>query len=120
MEKSQIYISNEEREKCRRVADAFSELDDAGILVVEAGRYGFVKLQNYKHPNGFESCKVFHDSRKLYEDLWREWLIAQILILAKSTPIMDLDDVYRWDHIPKEKREELIRKKNDFAERAGI
>ena len=41
----EIYITDSEREKCRKVADAFAELYEIeNILVVDAGRYGFVKL----------------------------------------------------------------------------
>lgn len=43
------YITDDEREKCRKVADAFAELYEIeNILVVDAGRYGFVKLQYYR------------------------------------------------------------------------
>ena len=43
------YITDGEREKCRKVADAFAELYEIeNILVVDAGRYGFVKLQYYR------------------------------------------------------------------------
>ena len=36
-----VYISDEEREKCRKVVNAFAEeLDDIEITVVDAGRYG--------------------------------------------------------------------------------
>ena len=49
------YITDDEKEKCRKVADAFAELYEIeNILVVDAGRYGFVKLQYYKPPQGFE------------------------------------------------------------------
>ena len=42
MEKK-IYITKEEQEKCRKVADAFAELYELeNILVIDAGRYGFV------------------------------------------------------------------------------
>ena len=54
MEK-QFYITDEEREKCRRVIDAFAELyeiEDEDILLVDAGRYGFVKLQCYTNLTG--------------------------------------------------------------------
>ena len=44
MEKK-TYITEAERKKCRRVADAFAELEDADVVVVDVGRYGFVKLQ---------------------------------------------------------------------------
>ena len=40
------YITEAEKEKCRQVADAFAELYELeNILVMDAGRYGFVKLQ---------------------------------------------------------------------------
>ncbi len=42
-----VYITEEEREMCRKVIDAFAELyemEDEDILVVDVGRYGFVKL----------------------------------------------------------------------------
>ena len=57
MEKK-VYITKEEQEKCRRVAEAFAELYGLeNILVMDAGRYGFVKLQYYKEPQGFSVCK---------------------------------------------------------------
>ena len=54
------YITDDEREKCRKVADAFAELYEIeNILVVDAGRYGFVKLQYYRPPQGFEDAITF-------------------------------------------------------------
>ncbi len=57
-----IYITEEERTKCQKVADAFAELYEmADIVVVDVGRYGFVMLKYYTPPHGFEeaccSCK---------------------------------------------------------------
>lgn len=119
MEKKQ-YITGEEREKCRKVADAFAELEDADVVVVDAGRYGFVKLQYYTPPRGFENDVTFTDSRKLFEDLWEEWLHMQLLGLAKE---MGIDEIF-YDGIlmelPEEKRSELMGRKKYFAEKAGI
>ena len=56
MEKK-VYITEEEREKCRKVIDAFAEpyeMEDEDILLADAGRYGFVKLQCYTPLYGFE------------------------------------------------------------------
>ena len=42
----EVYITDEERKKCQNVAEAFwkfYELTD--VVVVDAGKYGFVKLQ---------------------------------------------------------------------------
>ena len=66
MEKKK-YISDEEHEKCRRVAEAFAELEDVDIVVVDVGRYGFVKLQYYTPPTGFENDFTFTDSKELFE-----------------------------------------------------
>ena len=45
MEKK-VYVTDEERAKCQKVADAFAELYEmADIAVVDAGRYGLVMLK---------------------------------------------------------------------------
>ena len=119
MEKK-IYITEEERKKCRKVADAFAELEDADIVVVDVGRYGFVKLQYYTPPTGFENDFTFTRSRELFEDLWEEWLHTQIIMLAKEMNIDDIayDDVFK--HMPEEKKNELMGRKQHFAKIAGI
>lgn len=60
------YITDGEREKCRKVADAFAELYEIeNILVVDAGRYGFVKLQYYRPPQGFEDYLFLYKEIKI-------------------------------------------------------
>ncbi|MFQ7614883.1 MAG: hypothetical protein ACLRK1_14030 [Roseburia faecis] len=60
------YITDDEREKCRKVADAFAELYEIeNILVVDAGRYGFVKLQYYRPPQGFEDVHMAHPNGRV-------------------------------------------------------
>ena len=59
MEKK-VYITEEEREKCQKVVDAFAELYDmADIVVVDVGRYGFVMLKYYMPPHGFEEDETY-------------------------------------------------------------
>ena len=63
MEKK-IYITEEERAKCKKVAEAFSELYEmADIVVVDVGRYGFVMLKYYMPTHGFEEDETYTDSR---------------------------------------------------------
>ena len=115
------YITDDEREKCRKVADAFAELYEIeNILVVDAGRYGFVKLQYYRPPQGFEDAITFTDSRSMFENLWEEWLDTQLFLLAKETPMegMVYNEIFRC--LPKEKQEELMNRKAVFAKTAGI
>lgn len=50
------FITEEERKKCQKVADAFAELYEIeNIVVLDVGRYGFVKLQYYSKERGFEN-----------------------------------------------------------------
>ena len=63
MEKK-IYIAEEERAKCKKVAEAFRELYEmADIVVVDVGRYGFVMLKYYMPTHGFEEDETYTDSR---------------------------------------------------------
>ena len=119
MEKKK-YISDEEHEKCRRVAEAFAELEDVDIVVVDVGRYGFVKLQYYTPPIGFENDFTFTDSRELFEDLWQEWLNMQLYWIAEGTLLLEdgYDEVFK--SLPEEKQNELMCRKQHFAETAGI
>ena len=73
MEK-QVYITEEERVKCKKVAEAFTELYEmADIVVVDVGKYGFVMLKYYMPPQGFEEDETYTDSRALFEGLWQVW-----------------------------------------------
>ena len=117
----EIYITDDEREKCRKVADAFAEMYEIeNILVVDVGRYGFVKLQYYRPPQGFEDAITFTDSRSMFENLWEEWFDTQLFLLAKGTPMagMGYHEIFRC--LPKEKQEELMNRKAGFAKTAGI
>lgn len=117
----QIYITEEEREKCQKVADAFMELYDmADIVVVDVGRYGFVMLKYYKPSHGFEEDETFTDSRALFDALWQEWFNTTLYLTAKK---MQLDNiVYEevFNCLSKEKQSAIIGRKADFARKAGI
>ena len=119
MEKK-VYITEEEQKKCRKVANAFAELEDMDVVVVDVGRYGFVKLQYYTPPRGFENDFTFTDSMKLFDDLWEEWLHTQLIMLAKEMKIedVDYDDIFK--RLPEEKQNELRSRKQHFAELAGM
>lgn len=115
------YITETERMRCQRVADTFFELYETdNIVVLDAGRYGFVMLEYYAPKRGFDDVYTFTNSRDLFENLWMEWLNTQLLILSKGTPMseMDYEDIYKW--LPREKQKELINKKRYFAEKAGL
>ena len=122
MEKT-VYITEEEREKCRKVIDVFEELyeiEDEDILLVDVGRYGFVKLQCYTASHGFEELDIYTDSNSLFEGLWEEWLSLNVFLLAREMQLADVlyDDLF--NNLPKEKQSELTGRKDYFAKKAGI
>ncbi len=120
MEK-EVYITEEERAKCQKVADAFAELYEMeNIVVLDAGRYGFVELKYYKPPYGFEEDATFTDSRVLFDALWQEWFNTTLYLTAKE---MKLDDILYgevFSRLSKEKQSAIIGRKADFAQKAGI
>ena len=51
------YITEEQRAGCRKVADAFAELYElTDVVVADAGRFGFVRLQWFSEGEGFDSA----------------------------------------------------------------
>ena len=117
----EIFITEEERKRCQRVAEAFAELYEMeNIVVPDVGRYGFVKLQYYKPPYGFEDAITFTDSRSMFENLWEEWLDTKLYLLAKDTLLLEKGYQGVFESLSKEEQTELIGRKKDFAKAAGI
>lgn len=119
--KKDTYISKEEQEKCRKVAEAFKELyEREDIIVLDAGKYGYVKLQYYKEPYGFDDVFTYTDSRELFDDLWNEWFNGRLLDYARDTPMMEFDypDIFKC--LPKDKQKELMDRQVAFAEASEI
>lgn len=112
----QTYITDDEHRKCQKVADAYAELEQDGILVMDAGKYGFVKLQYYTYPKGFDDVVTFTDSRAMFEDLWEEWFHSQLIAWAKSNRIGDVDYDDVFSRLSDREKEELMAKKDYFAE----
>ena len=119
--KKQVYITEEERAKCKKVAEAFAELYEmSDIVVVDVGRYGFVMLKYYMPPHRFEEDATFTDSKALFEELWQEWFDMKLYLMAKGTPLLEKGYKGEFESLPEEKQSILIGRKADFAERAGI
>lgn len=117
---NEVYITEEERKKCRRVADAFSELYElTDTIVADAGKYGFVKLQYYKPLDGFDCVVTYRDSETMFNDLWEDWLCNQLLMPVMGTPAAELDYEEIFKRLPKEQQEELMAKCIYFKEKSG-
>lgn len=111
----ETYITEEQREKCRRVAEAFAELYDlTDVMVADAGRFGFVRLQWFSEGEGFDSAEIYSDSSELFEELWRIWFEHQVLTPVLKTPLAELDYEEIFETFPEEKKREIIRKREQF------
>ena len=79
----------------QRVANAYSELYDiTDVLVVDAGRYGFVKLQYFNAEKGFNDAVSFLESRTMFDGLREtgmtfKGLYVRIFIVLETK-------LYRW------------------------
>ena len=119
MEKN--YITDIERERCKKVATAYAELYEIeNIVVLDVGRFGFVKLQYYRPPYGFDNVITFTDSRSMFENLWEEWFDPKLYLLAKGTPMLEMGYEEIFKCLPEEKQKELVGKKTVFARMAEI
>ena len=117
----EVYITAEERKKCQKVADAFAELYEIeNILVMDAGRYGFVKLQYYSKQRGFENVFTFVDSKSLFDDLWQEWFDTKLILCARETPMQEMDYEEIFNCLSEQEKNELLDRKTEFAKAAEI
>lgn len=114
------YITQKQREKCRKVADAFAELYElADVMVADAGRFGFVRLQWFSEGEGFDSAAVYSDSAELFEELWRIWYEHEVLTPVLGTPLSELDYDEIFKALPKDRQEEIQGKKDYFLALCG-
>ena len=115
-----LYYSGREK-KCQKVADAFAELYEIeNILVMDAGRYGFVKLQYYSKQRGFENVFTFVDSKSLFDDLWQEWFDTKLILRARETPMQEMDYEEIFNCLSEQEKNELLDRKTEFAKAAEI
>ena len=121
MKREQTYITDGEKINCQKVADAFEgQFDSEDLIILNAGRYGFVKLQYFKFPFGFDTVDSYYDSKSLFDELWEEWLHMQLLGLSAGTPMADMDYADILKCLPEEKRKKLLDRQLYFAEKTGV
>ena len=114
---AETYITEEQREKCRKVADAFTELYElTDVMVADAGRFGFVRLQWYSEGEGFDSAVAYSDSLELFEELWRIWYEHEVLTSVLGMPLAELDYDGIFKTFSNDRQEEILEKKRYFMD----
>lgn len=120
MEKT-VYITEDEREKCRNIIDAFAELiEGEDMAVLDAGKYGFVKLRYYNPKEGFDMVETFVNSEELFDDLWEEWLNVQLYSFVKGTPMIEMGHEDIFDNLPPKEQKKLLNMRHYFEEKAKL
>ena len=120
MEKT-AYITEDEREKCRNIIDAFAELiEGEDMAVLDAGKYGFVKLRYYNPKEGFDIAETFVNSKELFDDLWEEWLSVQLFSFVKGTPMIEMEYKDIFDNLSLKEQEKLLNMRHYFEEKAKL
>ncbi len=115
------YLAKGERGKCRKVASAFKDLyEHEDLVVLDAGKYGFVKLHDYKIPYGFGNIESFRNSRTLFEDLWEEWISSQLISLTANSPLeyLNIDDILESQY--PQARKLINRRKERLMKKAEV
>ena len=108
MEKT-VYITEDERKKCGKIVDAYAELiEGEDMAVLDAGKYGFVKLRYYNPKEGFDTVKTFVNSEELFDDLWEEWLSVQLFSFVKGNPLIEMEYEDIFDNLPRQEQERLL------------
>lgn len=119
--RKQAFITEEESRKCRKVAEVFTELyENDDTAVIDAGKYGFVKLQYYNINNGFDCVTTYTDSSELFNSLWEDWLYINLLEQIETPEMenMGYNEIIR--RLPQEKQEELLERKEYFLKKCSI
>lgn len=118
--KKKQYITKAEHEKCKKVAAAFSILEQGDIVLLDVGRYGFVTLFYYTPPHGFEIIETFTDSQEMFDHLWKEWLDSQLIRLAASMEMDDIDYDTVFAKLPEQRQTELLSQRDVFLQMADF
>lgn len=119
--RAEYYITEEEQKRCARVAEAFKELFEIkDTIVLNAEKYGFVKLQYYTFPYGFDTVVTYTNSKEMFEDLWQDWFANQLLSLAAGTGLEELEYEEIFKCLPKEKQDEIMKKQAYFKKKSEI
>lgn len=112
--KKQNFITNQETEKCQKIAQTFNKFClQMDILVLDTGKYGF-SLMKYYDIDGFQCIDNYTNSSDLFNALWQEWLEEKLISLCCETPLINLDYEEMFKGLSKESQNEILETKKYF------
>lgn len=119
--KRRYHLAKGECGKYRKVVSAFKDLyEHEDMVVLDAGKYGFVKLQDYKIPFGFGNIESFRNSRILFENLWEEWISLQLTFLTSNSLLeyLNIDNILESQY--PQARKLISRRKKRLMKKAEL
>ena len=119
MKKKQVILTEEERERCLRVVDAFQEyFDDLGdTTVADCGKFGMLWLRWYDGEE-FGAQEMHHNAADLFDALWTGWLEHQLLTPVLGTRAAEMEYEELYDILPPEMKKIYTQKKHYFWNKA--
>lgn len=119
MKEFELTFTEEEREKCLKVAEAFQEyFNDLGdTIVTDCGKFGVLWLRWF---DGIEfGAQEMHDnSLELFESLWTAWKEHQLLTPVLGTPKSELEYEELYELLPEDEKAAYERKRAYFWKKA--
>lgn len=118
--KNNSYITDAEHEKCRKIADIFSMLQEDDIILLDVGIYGFVVLFHHTSAHGFQAVKTFTNSYKMFKFLRDQLFDSQLIRLAHEMNLDGFDYIDIFKMLSDEKKNELKTQMKYFKKIAGF
>ena len=115
----ELNFTEEEREKCLKVVDAFQEyFEDLGdTIIADCGKFGMMWFRWYKDGD-FGAHELYDNADELFDALWTAWLEHQLLTPVLGTPVAELEYDELYDILHPEMKKIYAEKKQYFRDRA--
>ena len=112
-------FSEEEREKCLKVAEAFHEYFEemTDTTIVDAGKFGIIWLRWYDGSQ-FDAQEMYTDSIKLFNALFEAWKEHHLLMPVLGTPTAELEYEEMYERLTPEEKATFEEKRQYFWEKS--
>lgn len=119
MEKYQFDFTEEERAKCHKVMDAFSEYFEEmeDTTIADAGKFGVIWLRWFDGWQ-FDSQELFTDSEELFNALMEAWIEHHLLTPLLGTPEAELEYEEMYKRLTPDEKAAFEKKREYFWEKA--
>lgn len=119
MRKYEFDFTEEERAKCHKVMDAFSEYFEEmeDTTIADVGRFGIIWLRWFDGSQ-FDSQELYTDSKELFDALWEAWKEHHLLTPILGTPLAELEYEEMYMRLTPDEKKIYEQKRQYFWDKA--